>query len=155
MKFITDINLGKLAKWLRILGYDTIFYTGNVDRDFLRRAEREGRVALTRKKAKVGRPSSGSLVIIKSDNVHDQLKEIMNKLSFLPESERMFSICVRCNEELMDVEKEKISGMVPDYIFASHTEFHMCPRCNGVFWPGTHVEKAHRYLTMHIQSYHP
>jgi uncharacterized protein with PIN domain len=149
------MNLGKLAKWLRILGYDTVFYPGNADRDFLKRATKEGRVALTRKKNTKGRLSSGKLVIIQSDNVLDQLREIMDKLSFLPEPERMFSICSRCNSELIEVCKEEISGMVPDYIFASHTEFHVCPHCRGIFWPGTHIEKVQSYLKAHIQSHHP
>lgn len=155
MKFITDVNLGKLAKWLRILGYDTIFYPGNVDRDFLERAAKEGRIALTRKKNTQGRLPPGKLVIIQSDNALDQLREIMDTLSFLPEPERMFSICLRCNSELIEVCKEEISGVVPDYIFVSHTEFHMCPHCKSVFWPGSHIEKVQSYFKAHIQSHHP
>ncbi len=153
MKFIADVNLGKLAKWLRILGYNTVFYPENADRAFLRKAEREGRVALTRKKAILRGLSPGGGVMIQSDTVFEQLVEIMDKLPFVPESERMFSICVRCNEKLMEVEKEEISGMVPDYIFASHNEFRMCLHCKRVFWRGTHIEKAQYHLKMHIQSY--
>jgi uncharacterized protein with PIN domain len=155
MKFITDANLGKLAKWLRILGYDTIIYKGIIDRDFLKKAEKEERVALTRKRDMSTRQFSGQLVIVYSDDVHEQLKEIMRKLSFYPESDHMFSICTHCNELLVAVEKEEISGIVPEHIFASHTEFHVCPRCKGVFWPGTHVEKAHRFFRTHIQNYRP
>ncbi len=155
VKFITDVNLGKLAKWMRLLGYDTVFYHGNADRDFLKRAAQEGRVALTRKKNVAGKLPSGNLVIIHSDNVLDQLRELMETLSFLPDPARMFSICARCNADLIEVSKDKISGMVPDYIFASHTEFHMCPHCNGVYWPGTHIEKVQSFLRMHIQNHHP
>lgn len=155
MKFITDVNLGKLAKWMRLLGYDTVFYHGNADRDFLKRAVQEGRVALTRKKTMAGRLPSGNLVIIHSDNVLDQLRELMETLSFVPDPARMFSICARCNADLIEVSKDEISGMVPDYIFASHTEFHMCPHCKGVFWPGTHIEKVHSFLRTHIQNHHP
>jgi hypothetical protein len=155
VKFITDVNLGKLAKWMRLLGYDTVFYHGNADQDFLKRAAQEGRVALTRKKAMAGKLPSGNLVIIHSDNVLDQLRELMETLSFLPDPARMFSICARCNADLIEVSKDKISGMVPDYIFASHTEFHMCPHCKGVYWPGTHIEKVQSFLRMHIQNHHP
>lgn len=155
MKFIADINLGKLAKWLRILGYDTVFYPGNADLDFRTRAVKEGRVALTRKKNTTGILSSGGLVIIQSDNFLDQIREIMDTLSLCPQPERMFSICVRCNVELIEVCKEEISGIVPDYIFVNHNEFHMCPQCKCVFWPGTHVEKVQSYLKTRIQSHHP
>ena len=155
MKFITDVNLGKLAKWLRILGYNTVLYPGNADPNFLKSAAQEGRVALTRRKTMAGRLPSGNLVIIHSDNVLDQLREIMETLSFLPDPSRMFSICARCNADLIEVSKDEISGMVPDYIFTSHTEFHMCPHCKGVFWPGTHIEKVQSYLRTHIQNHHP
>ena len=73
MKFITDTNLGKLAKWLRILGYDTVSYRGEADRNFLRKAEREGRVVLTRKKDMAARQFSGKLVTVGSDHVQEQL----------------------------------------------------------------------------------
>jgi uncharacterized protein len=155
VKFITDVNLGKLAKWLRILGYNTALYPGNADPNFLKSATKEGRIALTRRKNLAGRLPSGNLVIIQSDNVLDQLREIMETLSFLPDPARMFSVCSRCNCELSEVSREEISGMVPDYIFASHTEFHMCPHCKSVFWPGTHIEKVQRYLKTHIQNHHP
>lgn len=155
MKFITDMNLGKLAKWMRILGYNTVVYPGNADRDFLKRAAQEGRVALTRRKKMAGRLPSGNFVVVQSDTLHDQLRDIMETLSFLPDPARMFSLCLRCNGELLKVSKEEISGMVPEYIFASHNEFRMCPHCKGIFWPGTHTEKMRSYLTTHIQSHHP
>ena len=62
MKFITDVNLGKLAKWMRILGYNTVYHTGNTGRDFLKKAAAEGRIALTRKKDMARRQFSGRLV---------------------------------------------------------------------------------------------
>ncbi|HVO65032.1 MAG TPA: Mut7-C RNAse domain-containing protein [Syntrophales bacterium] len=154
MKFITDANLGKLAKWLRILGYNTVFYTGDADHNFLRKAEDEGRVALTRKKDVEERQFSGQLVVIHNDQVQKQLEEVIDKLNLFPDSERLFSICLRCNELLIRVNKEEVSGLVPDHIYASHTEFHMCPYCRGIFWPGTHMDNARRYLRMHIQHHH-
>jgi uncharacterized protein with PIN domain len=155
VKFITDSNLGKLAKWLRILGYNTVLYTRNANREFLRKAEKEERIVLTRKKDMAARRFSGRLVIINSDHIKDQLHEVMDKLSFLPDADRMFTICVKCNESLMEVEKRKISGMVPDYVFAGYSEFHMCPRCKGVFWPGTHRDNVQNFLMTHIQRHRP
>jgi len=155
VKFITDINLGKLAKWLRILGYDTVLYTRNANSEFLRKAEKDERVVLTRKKDMADRLFSGHLVIINSDHVKDQLHEVMEKLTFLPDADRMFTICVKCNEALMEVERQEISGIVPDYVFMSHSEFHVCPRCKGVFWPGTHRDKVQNYLRTHIQCHRP
>ena len=155
MKFITDANLGKLAKWLRILGYDTVFYTGDADRNFLRKAESEGRVVLTRRKDMERRQFSGQLVMIHSDQVQTQLREVMDKLHILPDTDRLFSICLRCNELLMKVSREEVSGLVPDHVYAGHTEFHRCPRCKRIFWPGTHTDNASRYLRTRIQYHHP
>ena len=155
MKFITDANLGKLAKWLRILGYDTVFYAGDADRNFLRKAESEERVVLTRRKDMEGRQFSGQLVMIHSDQVEIQMREVMDKLHILPDSDRLFSICLRCNELLLKVGREDVSGLVPDHVYVGHTEFHMCPRCKRIFWPGTHMDNARCHLRTRIQHHPP
>jgi uncharacterized protein with PIN domain len=153
VKFITDVNLGKLAKWLRILGYNTVYHTGNADRNFLKKAATEGRIVLTRKKDMERRQFSGRLVIVHSDHVKEQISEVMDKLSFSPDPEQLFSICLRCNEGLVEVNREEVSCMVPNHVFLSHTEFFMCPLCKGVFWPGTHRENVQGYLRTHIQRH--
>jgi uncharacterized protein with PIN domain len=145
VKFITDVNLGKLAKWLRILGYNTVYHTGNADRNFLKKAATEGRIVLTRKKNMERRQFSGRLVIIHSGHVEEQLIEVMDKLSFSPDPEQIFSICLRCNECLVEVNRDEVSCMVPTHVFLSHTEFLMCPMCKGVFWPGTHRDNVQCY----------
>jgi len=155
MKFITDTNLGKLAKWLRILGYDTILYTGIADRDFLRKAGREGRFVLTRKKDMSTRQFSGKLIRVECDHVEDQLAEVMDKLSISPDANRMFSICVKCNQALETVEKGDILGMVPAFVYDTHGAFRRCPLCKGIFWPGTHVDNVINYLDKHTRRHHP
>jgi uncharacterized protein with PIN domain len=155
LKFITDSNLGKLAKWLRILGYDTTYYTENIDRNFLRMAQQQGRVVLTRKKDMARRQFSGQLFVIQHDHVKDQLEEVINRLSLVPEPEKLLTICLTCNEELKTVSGEEVSGMVPEYIFRCHKEFNLCLRCGGIFWPGTHRENIDTYLMTHTQRRHP
>ena len=155
MKFITDANLGKLVKWLRILGYDTTFHTGNADRSFLRKAQKEGRIALTRKRDLARREFSGRLFVIQNDHVQDQIREIMDELHIHPQPERWFTICLKCNEKLEEVPKEEIAGMVPPYVFENCSHFHTCPRCRGIFWPGTHRDNIHRFFKTHIGPHHP
>lgn len=155
MKFLTDSNLGKLAKWLRILGYDTTLYSGNADRNFLRKAQREGRVVLTRKKDMTARQFSGKLIIVGSDHVQEQILEVMEKLSISADASRLFSICVRCNEALVAVDKEDVAGTVPAFVYDTHSAFRRCPICKGIFWPGTHIDNALNHLKTHIQSHHP
>jgi len=155
VKFIADTNLGKLAKWLRILGYDTVSHRGKTDRDFLRKAQREGRVALTRKKDMAARQFSGKLVTVESDHVQEQLGEVMEKLSICADASRLFSICVRCNAALVAVGKEDVAGMVPAFVYDTQSAFRRCPSCRGIFWPGTHIDNAFNQLKTHIQRHHP
>lgn len=152
---MTDSNLGKLSKWLRILGYDTACYAGKADRNFLRAAQKEERVALTRKRDMAKRQFSGQLVVVQHDRVWEQLNEVIDKLSIVPDPDRFFSICLTCNEKLKDVSSEDVSGMVPDYTFRRHKEFHCCPRCGGIFWPGTHRDNVNSYLMTRIRRCHP
>jgi len=155
VKFITDANLGKLAKWLRILGYDTVIYRGEADRNFLRNAAREERVVLTRKKDMAARQFSGTLITVGGDHVQEQLREVMEKLSISADVSRLFSICVRCNETLVTVDKEDVAGLVPAFVYDTQAVFRRCPGCKGIFWPGTHIDNALTHLKKHTQSHHP
>jgi uncharacterized protein len=155
IKFITDSNLGKLAKWLRILGYDTTCYTGDADRRFLSKAQKEGRFVLTRKKDMAKRQFAGKLAVIQHDHVQEQLEEVIRKFSIVLEAADILTICIRCNEKLTLVSKEDVIGLVPEYTWSSHSCFYRCPRCEGIFWPGTHKDSIDRFLMAHrIPSHH-
>lgn len=155
MRFITDATLGKLVKWLRILGYDTISHTGDANRSFLRKAQEEGRIVLTRKRDLAKRDFSGRLLLIQNDHVQDQIRELMDELPLHPQAERLLTICLKCNEKLEEVLREEIAGMVPPYVFENCSQFHTCPSCRGIFWAGTHRDNIHRFFKTHIQSHHP
>lgn len=155
MKFITDINLGRLALRLRMLGYDTLFYRGKADRAFLRKAQQENRIVLTRKRDLAKREFSGILLVIESDRVENQLTELSENLSVHPEPGLLFSRCLKCNAMLEKVEKEEVISRVPTYVYENHSRFMICPRCRTVYWPGTHVENARKWIrALHIPS-HP
>ena len=142
MKFLADSSLGRLSKWLRILGYDTVYCRGDADRIFLRKAEREGRAVLTRRKDVLSRQHPGIVLFVESDRVEGQLVEVLGKLDLKPEPEKLFSLCLRCNESLKAAKPEEVQSLVPDYVFRTQSEFRVCPGCGGVFWPGTHRERA-------------
>lgn len=154
VKFLADANLGRLVKWLRILGYDTVSYSGPADRAFLRHAQKEGRVVLTRVRTMAKRQYSGRLVIVYSERVQDQLREVFDALSLTVDPERVLSLCLKCNEKLIEVTREDVAGLVPEYIFLTHSEMFQCPRCGGIFWPGSHVENVQRIIER-IPSHHP
>jgi uncharacterized protein with PIN domain len=156
MQFITDINLGRLAVRLRMLGFDTIFYRGTADRNFLRIAQQENRVVLTRKRELAKRQFQGILVVVESDRVERQLEELLSKLNLKPESDRYFSLCLRCNVPLQEILREDVVNRVPPYVYENYSRFMTCPRCGAIYWPGTHIEHARNWIrALHIPSRHP
>ncbi|HLA26695.1 MAG TPA: Mut7-C RNAse domain-containing protein [Syntrophales bacterium] len=151
MKFLTDLSLGKLTKWLRILGYDTFFYRGNIDLDCLRKAEKEQRVVLTRQKALRRRQYSGRLLVVNHDELEKQIDEVTEKLSLPYLPDRLFTRCVKCNVELLAASKDDVAGYVPAYALENYSSFRRCSCCETVFWPGTHRDNMLKF----IQSRNP
>jgi len=154
-RFICDRNLGKLAKWLRILGYDTLYCRGNAERDLLRQAEREGRICLTRKRDLARRSHSGRLVVIEADRVERQIDEVFKVLSLAPDPVRLMTLCLRCNEPLEEIAREAVEGLVPAHVYRSYSEFRRCSRCGRVYWPGTHRLHVEENLRRRIPSGRP
>ncbi len=142
MKFLVDSSLGRLSRWLRILGYDTVYWRGEADRVFLRIAEREGRVVLTRRKDVLDRQHPVIVRFVENDRVEDQLVEVVGKLGLRPEPGRLFTVCLRCNESLQEASPYQVRPLVPDYVFRTQKSFRVCPKCGRVYWSGTHRERA-------------
>jgi uncharacterized protein len=142
MKFLADSSLGLLSKWLRILGYDTVYWRGEADRSFLRKAEGEGRAVLTRRKDVLARQHTGIVLFVENDRVEVQIEEVLEKLDLRPDPKNLFTLCLRCNESLKEAKPEDVRPLVPDHVFRTQSEFRVCPGCGGVFWPGTHRERA-------------
>jgi uncharacterized protein len=146
MKFLADSSLGRLSKWLRILGYDTVYWRGDADRPFLRRAEREGRAVLTRRRDVLSRQQPGIVLFVENDRVEDQIGEVLEKLDLRPDPDKLFTLCLRCNESLKAAAPEEVRSLVPEYVFRTQNEFRVCPKCRGVFWSGTQRERAMKTL---------
>lgn len=140
MRFIADRMLGKLGKWLRILGYDTIYFNGDDIEKLKKLAIDEGRIILTRNKKIIFNELKGKIVWIEEDNPYLQLKELILKGLISSSEKNLFSRCLICNKELESISKSEIKGMVPDYIYMYHKEFFICPQCKRVYWPGTHLK---------------
>ncbi len=145
VRFLCDRNLGKLSKWLRILGYDTLWDRRDADQDFLRKAGREGRIALTRKK-NLGDSGSGRLIVVKTDWVEGQIGEILEALTVKPDPKDRMTLCLRCNAMLEVVTKEEVEGAVPAYVYQNSTCFRKCPICGRIYWPGTHARNVEELL---------
>jgi len=149
MRFIVDSNVGRLAKWLRIAGFDTLFIKGIDDNRLVRIALDEGRVLLTRDREILKRRlvTSGRLkvILIEDDEVKAQLHQVLTALNLAGQL-RPFSLCVECNEPLVPREREEVEKLVPPYVFQTQTQYEQCPRCLRVYWRGTHWERMSREL---------
>jgi uncharacterized protein len=149
VRFITDHNLGKLAKWLRLLGYDTLCYEGKTDKDLWNRALQEKRVVLTRKKNLQYFPAEVETMIMEMEGIEAQLSEVLDKLPMKPQEEVLFKICTNCNSTLRQVDKSEVSDLVPPYILKIQDQFYLCSVCSKVYWCGSHVAHIKRTLMMH------
>jgi uncharacterized protein with PIN domain len=138
MIFIADKTLGKLAKWLRILGYDTVYWRSDDLTGLLHRAHEEGRALLTKDTKLYQEKGSLRALLIRDDNPFLQLQEVVRLFQLPLRQDMLFSRCLTCNTPLEDVTPEEVKGEVPDYIFHTHQEFSRCPSCRKVYWAGTH-----------------
>lgn len=151
-KFLVDATLVRLAKWLRLLGYDTAVFRTEAGRAMLRLADAEGRIVLTRRRDMIERQFAGTLFLITDVVVGDQLKAVVERFSLKVDEQKMFGICPECNEKLRPVTKEEVRDIVPPYVFENCDRYNQCPRCNRIFWMGTHPRNALKFMEKHILS---
>ena len=137
-RFVADSMLGRLAKWLRIVGYDTLYFRDAPDGRLVALARREGRILLTRDTRLLLRRRLCPMLFIHDDQVWNQLKQVTRELG-LTMGERLGSRCLRCNHSLEPLAKERAEGRVPAYVFRRHDLFFYCEECGRIFWGGTHL----------------
>jgi len=136
--------LGRLAKELRMLGYDTVFYRGDNAYQMIKLAREEDRVILTRNTKLIPKRSEDRLVRIMEDKTPLQLKELIQKKVISLYEENLFSRCLLCNILLDKIPREEAKGKVPDFIFYQQKEFSRCPRCLRIYWRGSHQENMQK-----------
>jgi len=138
--FAVEKTLGKLAKWLRLLGFDTVYEQGMPPEKFAE--EKQNRILLTRTRRTWETYASGACLLIGADRVFDQLKQVLRAFSINSDSIQPFSRCMRCNTPIESIDKTSVYGMVPDYIWESHERFQRCRQCGRIYWPGSHVTRG-------------
>jgi uncharacterized protein with PIN domain len=140
MKFIADVMLGRLAKRMRLLGFDVLYDRAYDDNDIIRLSLQEGRVILTRDTELAARPLASRNIFLKSDDVREQLEQM---LSAIPSDEASVPLtrCSACNHLLTDAPKPEIRDSVPGYVYDKYPVFLRCISCGRVYWRGTHVSR--------------
>lgn len=149
MRFIVDINAGKLAKWLRIMGYDALLFRDKDDGDMIRLALKENRTILTKDTGILKRRlvTSGTLkaILIESEDTELQLQQVVRELG-LDYHYSPFSLCLECNETLAEKSRSDVQGMVPPYVYKTLKDYMQCPLCHRIYWRGTHWEAMRKKL---------
>lgn len=143
LRFLADCNVGRLARWLRVLGYDAVYEPLLPDAQIVARALAEGRVLLTRDadmmQRKVIAGGAVRALLLRNDRVQDQVRQVLAELALEPV--QPLSRCLDCNAELEPRAKAAVAGRLPPYVYATQERFSECPQCARVFWPGTHWER--------------
>ena len=148
-KLIVDQNVGKLARWLRMMGYDTSYFDGADDSNMIRQALVEDRTILTkdgeimkRRVVTIGRIRA---ILITSDVPEEQMQQVIEALK-LDCYYRPFTLCLECNEPLAERSVEQVKDRVPPYVFKTQEQYMECPACHRIYWRGTHWAAMMRRL---------
>jgi uncharacterized protein with PIN domain len=140
-RFAAEKTLGRLTKWLRLLGFDTWYEFELSGKKFIETLEND-RILLTRTRMIQKQFASRRLIFVESDHLVQQLKQIFDELDIQAAQTRPFSRCLQCNALIEKVEKAVIWGRVPDYIFETQDRFQKCPECDRIYWPGSHTRRS-------------
>ncbi|HWR90077.1 MAG TPA: Mut7-C RNAse domain-containing protein [Dissulfurispiraceae bacterium] len=141
-RFVSDVMLGSLSKWLRILGFDTLYFRRADDHELIRIALREQRTLITRDSglarrcSRTGHPACISII---SQRTSDQVREVLSAVSAsLPPLPAGPPRCVVCNGELSPAGRESVFGDVPEFVYRNRDSFFRCLSCGKVYWEGSH-----------------
>ena len=145
MKFAVDRMLGTLAKWLRVLGYDTFFNKDLPGKEFALQSRREERMVLTRNSRFGEFIAPEYFYLVKAETRDEQLIEVIGRYR-LDICNRLFTRCLQCNERVSEIKKKAVRGNVPEYIYKTHNSFLICSQCGNIYWEGSHYKSVLKKL---------
>ncbi|MGB9919508.1 MAG: Mut7-C RNAse domain-containing protein [Moorellales bacterium] len=144
-RFVLDGHLGRLAAYLRLLGFDSL-YRGNLPDAILAGISvQDRRILLTRDRGLLKRSQVSHGYLVRETNPRQQITEVVRRFDLWGLA-RPFSRCMRCNEELVAVRKEEILDRLPPRVREGCEEFRKCPGCDRVYWKGSHYERLARLV---------
>jgi len=134
---VVDCMLGKCARWLRILGFDTLFFSKAEDDRLIDLARKQNRVLLTRDTGIVEKAKQIEVLFIKSEHWKSQVRQVLSELN-LREQAKPYSRCIECNVMLKPLSKKQAKNLVAPFVYERSDSFALCLKYGRVFWPGTH-----------------
>jgi uncharacterized protein len=139
VKFAADRMLGKLAKWLRVMGQDVIYGQHLAGYGLIRAARAENRLILTRDRG-LKKKQPPDFLFIESNDYREQLRQVTQACRLMP-LDNAFTRCLECNLVLQPRSKAFVEKDVPPYVFTTQERFSWCPKCRRVYWPATHHQR--------------
>ena len=139
-RFIVDSMLGDLARWLRILGYDTLYYRNAPDPRIVKVALEQGRIIVTRDRglAILARKKGARYVLVRGERIEEVLAEVAAATGIALYADPSRSRCPLCNGVLRHVQRHEVKDRVPPEVYARYEDFWVCTRCGQVYWRGSH-----------------
>lgn len=152
MKFIADSMLGKLAKWMRIIGCDVTYYPQIEDSELVDMALREGRMILTKDILLIKRrKAKDNSFLVNGNSYRDQLRQVIRHFSIDPYN-YLLTRCIICNINLSYIGKNEVKDKIPGYVFETQEEFRTCSRCKRIYWAASHKDEIVRELKDILKS---
>ncbi len=142
MVFAVAQPLGRLARWMRLMGFDTLYEPGVTPARFEKRCH-EG-IYLTRTRA--AGEQTGKRIQIETDRVKEQLQEVVSALGLQMSDLNPFSRCAGCNAVVHKMDKQRLKSQVPDYVWETHRHFSRCSQCRRIYWPGSHTRRSLAFI---------
>jgi len=142
MKLLCDRMLGTLSKWLRVYGIDTFYPDEELnDSDLIKISKKENRVLITRDKELIydAKKELVDTIFIKSKILDEQLKEVSKNVKI--GKTKVLTRCLLCNSILEKINKNEVKNKIPDKVFEFFNDFYYCPKCDKIYWKGSHYEK--------------
>jgi uncharacterized protein with PIN domain len=143
-RFAVDDMLGRLAKWLRVLGFD-VLYERLLNGEQINRLVQQDYIVITRTRKWCSLPQ---VLCPDSNNPVEQFREVVAAARIFPDEIHPLHRCIRCNQLLESVSRSEVFGLIPDFVFETQTAFHRCIDCGRIYWPGSHSKR----MMAHIRS---
>ena len=144
-KFVADVHLGRLTRYLRMMGVDVLYKNDFNDDEIVRISIKERRAILTRDRGILKRNEVTHGYWIRTIKVEEQVEEVLKRFNLQKEIKE-FTRCIKCNELLKPIKKETIIDLLPPKVANSQNDFYRCPGCNKIYWKGTHYLRMLKFI---------
>ena len=151
IKFVVDVHLGKLTRYLRMLGFDTLYQNDYNPGKIIKISKSEKRIILSKSRQLLKIKDITHGYCITDSDPEKQLKKVLNRFDLI-NNLNPFSRCMICNGKLESVDKEQIIDKIPEKVKESQQEFAICPNCKKIYWKGTHFESMLKFIDEHTKK---